>query len=116
MVTVYKVVKGDTLSALAARFGTTVKSIATANAIKDPNKLKVGQEIVIQSSAPIAREPTQIESGPRSTTATPIPPPAAMNPFYAAVQQHPGAAVVGGILLALSLFMFATDDDKSRRR
>jgi LysM repeat protein len=39
----YKVKKGDTLSAIAARFGTTVKVLQELNDIKDPRLLKVGQ-------------------------------------------------------------------------
>lgn len=40
----YKVVKGDTLSTIAKRTGTTVKAIQLANAavIKDINKINVG--------------------------------------------------------------------------
>jgi LysM repeat protein len=39
----YKVKKGDTLSEIAARFGTTVKVLQELNDIKDPRLLKVGQ-------------------------------------------------------------------------
>jgi len=39
----YKVKSGDTLSAIAARFGTTVKVLVTLNHIADPSKLHVGQ-------------------------------------------------------------------------
>lgn len=41
----YKVKGGDTLSGIAARFGTTVKVLADLNGIKDPSKLHVGQVI-----------------------------------------------------------------------
>lgn len=43
--TSYKVKKGDTLSGIAAEFGTTVKVLAELNDIKDPSKLRVGQVI-----------------------------------------------------------------------
>jgi LysM repeat protein len=43
--TSYKVKGGDTLSGIAARFGTTVKILAELNDIKDPSKLRVGQVI-----------------------------------------------------------------------
>jgi LysM repeat protein len=47
----YKVVKGDTLSAIAKRYGTTVAEIAIASGIADPNKIKVGQELTIPVKA-----------------------------------------------------------------
>lgn len=39
----YKVKRGDSLSAIAERFGTTVKAIARLNDIEDPSSLRVGQ-------------------------------------------------------------------------
>jgi LysM repeat protein len=41
----YKVKSGDTLSAIAARFGTTVRVLVQLNGITDPSRLKVGQVI-----------------------------------------------------------------------
>ena len=43
--TSYKVKSGDTLSGIAAEFGTTVKVLAELNGIKDPSKLHIGQVI-----------------------------------------------------------------------
>ena len=43
----YTVKAGDTLSAIAVKFGTTVAAIASANNIADINKIKVGQVLVI---------------------------------------------------------------------
>lgn len=37
--------KGDTLGALAARYGTTVQALAAANGIKDPNKIQAGASL-----------------------------------------------------------------------
>jgi LysM repeat protein len=39
----YKVKSGDTLSAIAARFNTTVRVLVDLNAIDDPSRLRVGQ-------------------------------------------------------------------------
>lgn len=39
----YVVARGDTLSKIAARFGTTVAALARANGIKNPNLIRVGQ-------------------------------------------------------------------------
>ena len=45
--TTYTVVAGDTLNAIAERFGTTVEAIAEANDIPDPNVIEIGQILVI---------------------------------------------------------------------
>jgi LysM repeat protein len=39
----YRVKSGDTLSAIAARFGTTTRVLVQLNGIEDPSKLKIGQ-------------------------------------------------------------------------
>lgn len=39
----YKVKSGDTLSAIAARFGTTTRVLIRLNGLVDPSKLKIGQ-------------------------------------------------------------------------
>lgn len=41
--TTYKVRRGDTLSGIAAAFGTTVKALSELNGIDDPSRLRVGQ-------------------------------------------------------------------------
>ncbi len=43
----YTVQPGDTLSAIAERFGVTVAAIVEANGIEDPNLIFPGQELVI---------------------------------------------------------------------
>jgi LysM repeat protein len=50
---VYVVQKGDLLSKIAQRFGVTVEQILSANPkIKDPNKIKAGDQIIIPDAAP----------------------------------------------------------------
>jgi LysM repeat protein len=44
---IYVVKHGDTLFAIAQRFGVTMKSIQDANNIPDPNRLSPGQQLVI---------------------------------------------------------------------
>ena len=44
---VYTVKRGDTLSAIAAKYGTTVKAIAAENGIKNVNLIYVGQKLRI---------------------------------------------------------------------
>ena len=46
--TVYTVKKGDTLSAIALKYGTTVKKLAKDNNIKNPNLIYVNQKIRIK--------------------------------------------------------------------
>lgn len=43
----YTVKKGDTLSAIAAKYGTTVKAIAAENKISNVNVIRVGQKLKI---------------------------------------------------------------------
>lgn len=50
----YTVVAGDTLSSIAARYGTTYQHLADINHIADPNKIYPGQIIHLDSSAPTA--------------------------------------------------------------
>lgn len=50
--TIYYTVKwGDTLSALAARYGTTVDAIVELNNIANPNLIYVGQRLIIQTNS-----------------------------------------------------------------
>ena len=44
----YIVKKGDTLSGIARRYGTTYQKIASDNKIANPNKIYVGQKIIIK--------------------------------------------------------------------
>ena len=46
--TIYVVKKGDTLGEIAKKYGTTVNKIAKDNNIKDPNKIYVGQKLIIK--------------------------------------------------------------------
>jgi murein DD-endopeptidase MepM/ murein hydrolase activator NlpD len=43
----YTVKKGDTVAAIAKRYGTTVAAIAASTGLADPNKIKVGQVLFI---------------------------------------------------------------------
>lgn len=48
----YTVKSGDSLSAIASKYGCTVKELCTINNISDPNKIYVGQVITLCSSDP----------------------------------------------------------------
>lgn len=43
----YRVRSGDTLSAIAERFDTTVRALARANDIDNPNEIRAGERLVI---------------------------------------------------------------------
>ena len=45
--TTYVVQQGDTLAAIAQRFGSTVEALQAANGIEDPNEIVIGQVLVI---------------------------------------------------------------------
>jgi len=51
----YTVVKGDTLSGIAAKYGTTYQKLAQINGIADPNKIYPGQVIKLTGSAPASK-------------------------------------------------------------
>jgi N-acetylmuramoyl-L-alanine amidase len=50
----YTVVAGDTLSRIASRHGVTLRAVVDANAITDPNRIRVGQVLTL----PTATAPT----------------------------------------------------------
>jgi LysM repeat protein len=73
----YIVQPGDTLSALAVEFGTTVDEIVAANGLTDPDALQAGQTLIIPSltiTAPAFATPTpQPADGAATPTLTPAP-------------------------------------------
>lgn len=67
-VTVYTVKKGDTLSRIAAKYGTTYQAIAAYNGIKNPNAIRVGQKIKI----PASTAPAALKKGDRVKVLNPV--------------------------------------------
>jgi predicted chitinase len=65
----YSVRSGDTLSALAKRFGTSVKSIAKANNIKNVNLIRVGQKLTFKDG--FDRPSTRPSTRPSGATTKP---------------------------------------------
>ena len=47
MSTKYKIKQGDTLSGIAKKYGTTVKELASANNISNPNRIYAGKDLII---------------------------------------------------------------------
>ncbi|MCP4358798.1 MAG: LysM peptidoglycan-binding domain-containing protein [Chloroflexi bacterium] len=78
----YVVQPGDTLYAIARRYGTTVNAIAAANNIANPNLIYVGQVLIIPTGSNPPPQPTATPP-PGSTTTPPtavpptVPPPSA---------------------------------------
>lgn len=48
--TSHSVAAGETLSTIARRYGTTIKAIASASGISDPNRIRVGQKLTIPAT------------------------------------------------------------------
>ncbi len=65
---VYVIKQGDTLSKVARRFGLTLDELLAANTktIKDPNKITIGDQIII----PV---PSSGEPGPSASSSSPAP-------------------------------------------
>lgn len=53
MATTHTVQAGDTLSALAIKFGTTVSNLVSWNNIKDPNYIVIGQVLNVTAATPV---------------------------------------------------------------
>lgn len=109
--TVYTVVAGDTLSGIAAKYGTTYQKLAAYNGISNPDLIRVGQKIKIPgTSAEIkvgdvvqfAGGPHYVSSDAKTSAASPKPGPAkvtaikagAPHPFH--VVHTTGASTVYG--------------------
>lgn len=60
--TAYTVQKGDTLSEVAAKFGTTVSNLVNLNGITNPDYIVVGQELKISGTA--TEKPINLSSKP----------------------------------------------------
>jgi LysM repeat protein len=54
----YTVIAGDTLSALAKKFGATTSDLAAANSISDPNLIRVGQQLKVPASSMQPQQPS----------------------------------------------------------
>lgn len=50
---IYTIQKGDTLSQLAKRFGTTTEVLARTNNIKNPDKIYAGEKLTVPTTAPL---------------------------------------------------------------
>jgi membrane-bound lytic murein transglycosylase D len=62
------VAPGDTLSAIARRYSSSIETVAAANGVRNPRSLRVGQTLVIPRQTGAAQNPTQA-TGRRSAGA-----------------------------------------------
>lgn len=69
---IYKVQKGDTLSSIAARYGTSWKNLQSFNNMSNPNKIIPGQELRIPAElgapAPVVRSAVRKSSSSHSSS------------------------------------------------
>lgn len=63
----YTIKSGDTLAAIAARYGTTVSALAAANGITNPNLIIAGKPLNIPSAAPVNAQ-TPASTAPTNET------------------------------------------------
>ena len=74
----YTVVRGDSLSGIASRFGTTTRNLMSLNGITNANLIRVGQVIKLSGeAAPAAPAPAPASPTPAPATPAPAPAPAA---------------------------------------
>ncbi|HEM6111455.1 TPA: LysM peptidoglycan-binding domain-containing protein [Streptococcus suis] len=66
----YTVQSGDTLSAIASKYNTSVEKIAEQNNISNPNLIHVGQAIEVGETASTATEEKPAEQAPAAETVT----------------------------------------------
>lgn len=74
MATTYKVKKGDTLSGIASRYGTTVSALASANNIKNPNLIYAGNTLTIPGSGSSTKKSTSTAKPAASSPKAPAAP------------------------------------------
>lgn len=91
---VYTVVKGDTLSHIAKRYGTTYQYLAKINNIPNPNLIYVGQKIVISGAS-------------SSSSPSPSPSPS-YSPSYSSTQPTQATITAFGLQADTDRTVFAT--------
>ena len=75
----YTIRKGDTLSSIANRYNLTPNFLASANSIKDPRKLQIGQKLIV-AQAPQLSQPLLSPSPAAPAPASVVRPAANTNP------------------------------------
>ena len=68
----YTVVKGDNLSRIAKKFNTTVGALVDANAIKNPNHIRIGVVLKLPAPPAAAGLPERLAAAPERLTLMPV--------------------------------------------
>ncbi|MBX3001280.1 MAG: FxLYD domain-containing protein [Caldilineaceae bacterium] len=87
---IYQIQPGDSLLAIAQRYGLTVASLQDANGILDPRTLQVGQQLIIPS-------PEEVEDDLSNATPTPTPLPITVQNVYFSQTNIGGLWVLGEV-------------------
>jgi LysM repeat protein len=82
--TEYIVQRGDTLSRIAQRFNTTVAALAQLNNIVNPNRIQVGQRLIVPGTGGAVA--TATSPAPTATSQSPAPVPTTRQPATYIVQ------------------------------
>lgn len=61
----HTVAPGETLSAIAARYGTSVSAVVQANGISNPNRVVIGSKLAIPSAPPASGLPSRLANSPQ---------------------------------------------------
>ncbi len=94
----YTVKEGDTLLAIAIKYGVTVEALAQANDLKEPYPMKIGQELVVPEAIEASPTPTSTVAPTPAATASP----AAASPTPASGPQR-YTVQEGDTLLAIAI-------------
>lgn len=91
--TTYTVVAGDTVSAIARRFGTTVAAVVAANGLDARAFIRAGQQLVVPGSAAVSAAPAApgVRDATVTTVANPVVTPLVPSTF--AGRTYPGTTV-----------------------
>lgn len=126
--TQYTVVKGDTLSKIAKRFGSTVQAIANASGVADVNRIKVGQVLAIPTAAAAEELPDIIvtpagsrvssspKSDPRTALSTGAPPTISLRDYLAPWFEPPRVVFTVGALALAAWYLLGSRQRRRGRR
>lgn len=68
---VHVVIPGETLSGIAARFGTSINAIVERNEIRDPNRVRIGTRLRIPDAPPPTGAPARLLASPERLALVP---------------------------------------------
>jgi len=66
----YRVQQGDTLSAIARRYGTNIGAIVAVNDLPSAHRLSIGQRLTVPVESPLGRAAVALDTAPETSTVT----------------------------------------------